>query len=69
MLGSAYRWAGQALFSGSFVESSFFPIRPDVMLIPMCIAQRTRAWYFAAVATVGSVIGGVFHRCKLLGLR
>ena len=69
MLGSAYRWASPALFCVSFVESSFFPIRPDVMLIPMCIAQRTRAWYFAAVATVGSVIGGVFHRCKLLGLR
>jgi membrane protein YqaA with SNARE-associated domain len=49
-----------ALFWISFVESSFFPIPPDVMLIPMVLAQRAKAWWFATIATVGSVIGGVF---------
>lgn len=50
--------AAPALFGVSFIESSFFPIPPDVMLIPMCIAERARAWFYAAVATVGSVLGG-----------
>jgi membrane protein YqaA with SNARE-associated domain len=43
----------------SFVESSFFPIPPDVMLIPMCLARPDRAWFYAAVCTVASVAGGV----------
>jgi membrane protein YqaA with SNARE-associated domain len=43
----------------SFIESSVFPIPPDVMLIPMVLAQRAKAWWFATIATVGSVIGGV----------
>jgi membrane protein YqaA with SNARE-associated domain len=51
--------APQALFWVSFVESSVFPIPPDVMLIPMVVAQRLRAWWYATIATVGSVIGGV----------
>ncbi|HVL19381.1 MAG TPA: YqaA family protein [Amaricoccus sp.] len=42
----------------SFVESSFFPIPPDVLLIPLIIARRDRAWYFATVATISSVLGG-----------
>ncbi len=42
----------------SFVESSFFPIPPDVLLIPLILARRDRAWYFATVATVSSVLGG-----------
>lgn len=42
----------------SFVESSVFPIPPDVMLVPMVLAQRDRAWRIAAVCTVSSVIGG-----------
>jgi membrane protein YqaA with SNARE-associated domain len=69
MLKSAYDWmmrkaaseqAPQALFWVSFIESSFFPIPPDVMLIPMCVAERLKAWSFALIATVGSVIGGAF---------
>jgi membrane protein YqaA with SNARE-associated domain len=42
----------------SFAESSFFPIPPDVMLIPMVIAQRAKAWLIAGVCTVASVAGG-----------
>ncbi len=43
----------------SFCESSFFPIIPDVMLIPMALARPDRAWRLAAVCTAGSVAGGV----------
>jgi membrane protein YqaA with SNARE-associated domain len=48
------------LFILSFSESSFFPIPPDVMLLPMCMANHSRAWYFALITTVGSVLGGIF---------
>ncbi|HRN89145.1 YqaA family protein [Hyphomicrobium sp.] len=51
--------AKHALFWISFIESSFFPIPPDVMLIPMVIAERTKAMLYASIATVGSVIGGI----------
>jgi membrane protein YqaA with SNARE-associated domain len=50
--------ADLALAGVSFVESSFFPIPPDVMMIPMILADRTKAWRYAAIATVASVIGG-----------
>ncbi|HSF92752.1 MAG TPA: YqaA family protein [Paracoccaceae bacterium] len=43
----------------SFVESSFFPIPPDTLLIPMIIARPRRAFYLAAVATLGSVFGAM----------
>ena len=43
----------------SFAESSFFPIPPDVMLLPMSLARPQRAWFFAAVCTVSSVAGGM----------
>jgi membrane protein YqaA with SNARE-associated domain len=43
----------------SFAESSFFPVPPDVMLIPMALAQPKRAWFFALVCTITSVTGGV----------
>lgn len=43
----------------SFLESSIFPIPPDIMLLPMCLAQRDRAFFLAFVATVTSVLGGV----------
>lgn len=43
----------------AFVESSVFPIPPDVMLIPMVIAARNRAWLIAGVCTVASVLGGM----------
>ena len=44
----------------AFVESSIFPIPPDVMLIPMIIAARNRAWLIAGVCTLFSVLGGLF---------
>lgn len=44
----------------SFAESSFFPIPPDVMLIPMILANRSKAWLFAGVCTIASVLGGFF---------
>lgn len=45
------------LFAIAFIESSFFPIPPDVMLIPMILAAPKKAWSIAGVATMGSVIG------------
>ncbi|HYD18701.1 MAG TPA: YqaA family protein [Patescibacteria group bacterium] len=56
---SGSRHATPALAAVSFIESSVFPIPPDVMLIPMCIARRDRAFYYAAVCTVASVVGGL----------
>lgn len=44
----------------SFAESSFFPIPPDVMLAPMSLARPDRAWWYATVTTVTSVLGGLF---------
>jgi membrane protein YqaA with SNARE-associated domain len=44
----------------AFTESSFFPIPPDVMLIPMVLANPRKAWLFAGVCTVASVAGGFF---------
>jgi len=41
----------------SFAESSFFPLPPDVLMIPMCLANRRRAFWYATVATVSSVLG------------
>ena len=43
----------------SFAESSFFPVPPDVMLIPMSLARPGRAWLYATVCTAASVAGGV----------
>ena len=43
----------------SFVESSFFPVPPDVMLIPLCLARPDRAFFYATVCTLSSVAGGV----------
>ena len=43
----------------SFAESSFFPIPPDVMLLPMSLARPQRAWWFATICTVASVAGGM----------
>lgn len=51
--------APAALGAVSFIESSFFPIPPDVMLIPMILADRRKAWYYATLATVTSVLGGL----------
>jgi len=43
----------------AFAESSFFPVPPDVMLAPMSLARPKRAWVFASVCTVASVVGGL----------
>ena len=43
----------------SFAESSFFPVPPDVMLIPMSLARPQRAWLYATVCTATSVLGGI----------
>ncbi|WP_315837382.1 YqaA family protein [Bradyrhizobium prioriisuperbiae] len=43
----------------SFAESSFFPVPPDVMLIPMSLARPNKAWLYALVCTITSVAGGV----------
>ncbi|MEO5336087.1 MAG: DedA family protein [Magnetospirillum sp. WYHS-4] len=55
---AAHRHAVWWLAAISFIESSLFPIPPDVMLIPMILAVRERAWWFASVCTVSSVVGG-----------
>lgn len=49
-----------ALAAVSFIESSFFPIPPDVLIIAMTLAARARAWRIAVVATAASVAGGLF---------
>jgi len=68
MLRRVYDWvlqlsqsprAGLALGLVSAAEASFFPIPPDVMLVPMCLAKREKSWEFAAIATAGSVLGGL----------
>ena len=43
----------------SFAESSFFPVPPDVLLIPMALARPDRAWRYAAICTAASVVGGM----------
>jgi membrane protein YqaA with SNARE-associated domain len=55
---AAGRHAVAALAAVAFVESSFFPLPPDILLIPMALAKPRRAWWFAAVCTVSSVAGG-----------
>lgn len=52
-------YAERMLAVVSFVESSVFPIPPDVLLIPMIIAERLKAFRFALVCTIASVLGGV----------
>jgi len=52
-----HAWAALAAFA--FAEASFFPIPPDVMLVPMMLADRKRAFALAAWCTLWSVIGGM----------
>lgn len=56
---AAHPHAERYLGALSFAESSFFPIPPDVMLAPMCLADRARAWRFATLTTITSLVGGV----------
>lgn len=59
-LGLASRpYAVYALALVSFAESSFFPIPPDIMLVPMALAQPKRIWFYALVCSVASVLGGL----------
>ena len=56
---AAHPHAGWVLFAVAFVESSVFPIPPDVLLIALVLAARNRALWLAGVCTVGSVLGGL----------
>ncbi len=55
-----HRHAIRSMAAVSFAESSFFPIPPDVMLVPMILARRDQAYLIATVCTVTSVAGGIF---------
>jgi membrane protein YqaA with SNARE-associated domain len=68
MLRRLYDWCVDAagkphaawiLSAVAFAESSFFPVPPDIMLIPMALARPDRAFYFAGICTVASVLGGL----------
>ena len=68
MLRRLYAWilalsdrpsAPYALGAVAFAESSFFPVPPDVMLVPMAVARPDRVWFYAAITTVASVLGGL----------
>jgi membrane protein YqaA with SNARE-associated domain len=68
MLRRIYHWCIDAaekpyalwiLGAVAFAESSFFPVPPDIMLLPMSLARPKRAWLFAAVCTIASVAGGL----------
>lgn len=54
-----HRQAVRSMAAVSFAESSFFPIPPDVILVPVVLANRQRAYWIATVCTVASVLGGI----------
>jgi membrane protein YqaA with SNARE-associated domain len=56
---AGHRHAGRWLGVVSFAESSVFPVPPDAMLVPMCLARPERAWRYAAICTIASVLGGM----------
>jgi membrane protein YqaA with SNARE-associated domain len=56
---SSHHRAPSILAVLSFTESSVFPIPPDVMLIPMCLAKQARSWFYASLCTLFSVLGGI----------
>jgi membrane protein YqaA with SNARE-associated domain len=51
--------APAALAAVAFAESSFFPLPPDIILVPMSLAKPERAWRYALICTIASVAGGV----------
>jgi len=55
-----HKYAERYLAGVSFAESSFFPIPVDVMLAPMVLADNDKAWRYAAITTIMSVLGGMF---------
>jgi membrane protein YqaA with SNARE-associated domain len=54
-----HKLAPKILAALSFAESVFFPIPPDVLLAPMVLAKPEKAWRYASITTIGSVIGGM----------
>ena len=60
ILWAGYKYANLFLAIESFIESSFFPIPPDVMIIPMVIAKKNKFLKIAAIATIFSVLGALF---------
>ncbi|MBI5598687.1 MAG: DedA family protein [Deltaproteobacteria bacterium] len=69
MLRRTYNWVLEwahtpygawALFAVAFAESSFFPIPPDVLLIALSVSRPEKSFRYAAVSSVGSVLGGIF---------
>jgi membrane protein YqaA with SNARE-associated domain len=57
---AGHRHAIRYMGAVSFAESSFFPIPPDVMVVPMILARREQAYWIATVCTLTSVLGGIF---------
>ena len=57
---AGYRYAKQILAFEAFIESSFFPIPPDVMIIPMVISKKNEFIRIALIATIFSVLGALF---------
>ncbi len=60
LIWSKHRHAPKYLAGMSFAESSFFPIPPDVMLMPMALSKPEKAMWFAFITTIFSVLGGLF---------
>lgn len=56
---AGHRYAERWLGGISFVESSFFPIPPDVVLAPMCLAKPEKSWRYAFICTIASVLGAM----------
>ena len=56
---SGNRHAPLWLFAVAFAEASFFPLPPDLLLIPMILSRPQRAWWLAGICTAGSVAGGL----------
>ena len=54
------KWSVPALFILAFMESSFFPIPPDVLMIAMALSKSERALWYATVCMIGSVLGALF---------
>jgi membrane protein YqaA with SNARE-associated domain len=56
---AGHRHAERSMAAIAFAESSFFPIPPDVMIVPMILADRSKAYRIATICTIASVLGGV----------
>ena len=56
---ASHKKASWFLVLVSFAESSFFPIPPDILLIPMILTKRIKAWFYALICTLSSVAGGI----------